>query len=148
MPGVETRLRANQLPHSKLFTFTCTQATPLQVPSASGAPCLLADFLADPPQATTAIVAEDPSATARALVAINTDVDCNVLLQHFDLSAYDGLIEVEQYEALVADAERELAAERQAEADKKHQTLVVRPCLPLILRRLPSRGPAVLGSRV
>eukprot|EP00892_Ulva_mutabilis_P004891 jgi/Ulvmu1/2774/UM140_0003.1 len=95
-----------------------------QVPSANGGPCLLADFLANPPQATTAIVAEDPSTFARALIAINTDVNCTVLLHHFDLSAYDGLIEPEQYERLVAAAEAELAAERQAEADKKHAALL------------------------
>jgi len=99
----------------------------LQIPAAAGASGALADFLAEPPASTTAIVAEDPGGAARALVAVNSDVDCTVLLQHFDLSAYDGLIDPEQYEAFVEAAERELAAERQAEADKQHAALVVRP---------------------
>lgn len=109
----------------------------LQIPSASGTACTLADFLAEPPAATTAILAEDGVGRARALVALNADVDCTVLLQHFDLALYDGLIAAEQYEALTAAAERDLAAERQADADRKHSVLVVRPP-PLFLRHAHS----------
>lgn len=105
---------------------TVNNVFPLQVPGSNGAASALADFLVAKDASTGTFVIEDPTDNVRGLIAVNTGVDAAVLLQHFDLAAYDGLLPADDYAALAAEAEAVLAADSQAVADAKHAQLVVR----------------------
>jgi hypothetical protein len=83
----------------------------LQVPCSDGAATALADFLVS--KDANVLVVEDNTFNIRGLLAVNSAVDAAVLLQHFDLSAYDGLLQPKEYADLVAEAEATILAQQQ-----------------------------------
>lgn len=60
------------------------------------------------------------------VVAVTSDVDTSQLSTSFDLSAYNGLMDPEQYDSLVSRARERLTLEKQAEADAATSSLQVR----------------------
>jgi hypothetical protein len=72
------------------------------------------------------LVVEDSTGDIRGLMALNSAVDASVLLQHFDLAAYDGLINPHEYAELVGEAEAHVIAEHKAAAEAKAAEFMVR----------------------
>lgn len=91
----------------------------MQVPCSHGAATALADFLVAKDANANVLVVEDNTQDIRGLVAVNSAVDAAVLLQNFDLSAYDGLLSPQEYEGLVAEAEATLMAQQKAAVDAR-----------------------------
>lgn len=98
----------------------------MQVPCADGAATALPDFLVAKDANANVLVVEDNMMNIRGLLAVNSAVDAAVLLQHFDLSAYDGLLSAQEYADLVAEAEAAITAQHQAASDAKAAEAMVR----------------------
>lgn len=105
----------------------------LQVPCSHGGATALADFLVAKDANATVLVVEDSTFNIRGLLAVNSAVDASVLLQHFDLAAYDGLLTPHEYAELVSEAEATIIAQQQAAADAKTAEIMVRWTLPLYI---------------
>jgi hypothetical protein len=115
----------------------------VQVPAGDGSANALADFLVAKDASTGTFVIEDDHNAFRGLVAVDTAVDAAVLLQHFDLTAYDGLLPPDDFTALASEAAAALLAENQAAATAKHAQLLVRcQVLPRKSICMPTSPPA------
>lgn len=113
------------------------------MPCSNGAATALADFLVAKDANANVLVVEDTTFNIRGLLAVNSAVDAAVLLQHFDLAAYDGLLNPQEYAELVSEAEAVIIAEQQASADAKAVAVMVRYTHPY---RCSPQSESPLGS--
>ena len=97
----------------------------MQVPCSHGGASALADFLVSKDASATVLVVEDSTFNIHGLLAVNSAVDAAVLLQHFDLAAYDGLLPTSEYAELVSEAESMILAQQRAAAENKAAEIMV-----------------------
>lgn len=119
----------------------------MQIPTdEAGAPVTVSDFLSGQSAGQRVLIAETDGggadgsvARAVAAIALTHDIDTMPLLTSFDLSAHDGLMLAERFDALCGEAEAAVRAEHAAAAEQAHARRVVR-AQPTRSGRAPASG--------
>jgi hypothetical protein len=111
-----------------------------QVPTGGKSAIVIADFLSSQADAECVLLAEVPTPRGAhasphgadaaggvvGAIAVTRDVNTAALLTSFDLSAHDGLMSPESYDALCGEAEAAVRAEHAVAAEHEHLRRVVR----------------------